>query len=141
METTLTWQDAKSKTLARAVEIAALVPAGEVASVSESEKGTLMSCGETQYNWNGWVRVELTDGSNVASAIEALVPKLESHFVDTGFAVTRGKTILDTLRIKVGQPGSAELYLIDEFDPHTINIAAGSDCFALPEDVYPGGDF
>lgn len=65
----------------------------------------------------------------------------ETHFAGTGFTVTRGKTILDTPRVEVGQPDSGELYLIDEFDPNTIDIDASSDCFTLREDVYPGGEF
>ena len=141
MDDRLTWQDAKAETQRRALEIAALIPAEQVAEVVQSDTGVLLSCDATQHNWNGWVHVELTDEVEVQSVLAELVPAAERYFAASAFTVSTGRTIVDTLRVIVEDPASAEMYLIDEDEPNVINIAAGSDCFTLPEDVYPGGDF
>ena len=61
-ETGVTWEEAKADAQAMELEIAAMIPADQVVSVVQKPTGVLLSCDQTQHNWNGSSSVTLTPG-------------------------------------------------------------------------------
>jgi hypothetical protein len=138
VDSSLTWQSAKARTLTTQLEIAKLIPEAKVVKIHNKKTGTLFSCGETQHNWHGSATVTLTEGTEP----EPLVKDIEAHYQESGFDIEADIDTAGDYRVQLGSPGTAENYIISAgWDPDTIRIASGSACFTLPEDVYPGGDF
>jgi hypothetical protein len=134
----LTWQAAKAHSQAIELEIAELIPKDKVVKIEQDETGTLLSCSETEHNWNGTSMVTLAKDAEE----EPLVKAIEAHYQNSQFAVETDINISGNYRVQLFHPDSAENYLISAgWDTDTIRISSGSSCFALPEDVYPGGDF
>lgn len=137
-ESELTWQKAKARTLATQLEIARLIPEDKVVKIHNKKTGTLFACGEAQHNWLGSATVTLTEGTEP----EPLVKEIEAHYKDSGFDIETDIDSAGDYQVQLGSPGTAENYIISAgWDPDTIRIASGSDCFTLPDGVYPGGDF
>jgi hypothetical protein len=138
MEAELTWQEAKAHTQAMEREIATLIPKDAVLSIDQKKTGTLLSCNETQHNWNASTTVTVAEGTE----IEPIVKTIEAHYREIGTEVSVDRDVNENYRIQIDPPAPGENYLVSEgFSPNEIRIASGSACFTLPEGIYPGGDF
>ncbi|WP_411733828.1 hypothetical protein [Paeniglutamicibacter sp.] len=138
MESELTWQEAKARTLAMQLEIAELIPEAKVVKIHNKKTGTLFSCSETQHRWKGSNTVTLTEGTEP----EPLVRAIEAHFQDSRFDIEAGIDNVGNYEVQLRSLNTAENYIVAAgWDPDTIRIDSGSPCFTLPEGVYPGGDF
>ena len=138
MNASLTWQQAKANTQQKAQEIAALVPAAQVANIESKDTGVLLSCTSTEHSWNGWVLVTVTSDTDARSVIE----NISNHFEGSDFQVSTDNDIAGDLRVQLIAADGEESYLVSQdAEPNVIRIAASSACFTLPEGVYPGGDF
>jgi hypothetical protein len=133
----LTWQEAKAHTQAMQLEIAALIPKDAVLSIDQKKKGVLLSCNKTQHNWNASTTVTVSEGTK----IEAIVRAIEAHYRADGAKVSVDIDVDEKYRIQISL-GAGENYIVaEDLAPNEIRIASGSECFTLPEGVYPGGDF
>lgn len=139
--TQVRWQEAKASTEKEALEIAALIPKDKITSIVQKETGVLLSCSNTEHNWNGSTSITLTQGSEAESVVKELETAARAHYTDHRFEVSSDRTIQGTFRVEISDPATSEMYLIREDDPGVIRIASGSPCFILPEGIYPGGDF
>ena len=138
VESELTWQEAKARTLAMQLEIAELIPEAKVVKIHNKKTGTLFSCRETQHNWLGSATVTLTEGTEP----EPLVKDIEAHYQDSEFDIETDIDNVGNYEIQLRSLNTAENYIVAAgWDPDTIRIDSGSPCFTLPEGVYPGGDF
>ena len=73
---------------------------------------------------------------------EPIVKAIEAHYQNSHFTVETDINVSGNYRVQLFYPDSAESYLVSAgWDTDTIRISSGSPCFALPEGVYPGGDF
>jgi hypothetical protein len=137
VENALTWQKAKARTQAMELEIAKLIPEDKVVKIDQWKTGILLSCSETQHDWNGATTVTLSKGTEP----EPLVKAIEAHYQDSRFTLETDVDIVGDYRVQLRSPDAAENYIIVKDDPGTISIDSGSACFTLPEGEYPGGDF
>jgi hypothetical protein len=138
VESELTWQEAKARTLAMQLEIAELIPEAKVVKIHNKKTGTLLSCSETQHRWKGSNTVTLTEGTEP----EPLVRAIEAHFQDSRFHIEAGIDNVGNYEVQLRSLNTAENYIVAAgWDPDTIRIDSGSPCFTLPEGVYPGGEF
>ncbi|WP_460802403.1 hypothetical protein [Microbacterium sp. GXF6406] len=134
----LTWQEAKAAAQETEREIAALVPEEDIVSVEQKETGVLLSCDEESHNWNGFTTVTMVPGVD----IDALVKDIEAHYADDPRFESRSwMTPGDTYAVQLMALDTAANYIISEDERGTFRIESGSECFILPEDVYPGGTF
>ena len=138
---TLTWEEAKADTQAMERQIAALVPAEDVISVDQNEKGGLFRCDEMQHRWKGVITVTLVPGADPESITKDMEQKIDTLFPAGEFEVTNRRGITDDYVATVESPTTGEGYLFGEGRPGTIVIDSYSVCFTLPEGTYPGGDF
>jgi hypothetical protein len=137
MNDDLTWQEAKAKAQAMELEIAALIPKDTVVSIDQKKKGVLLSCNETQHNWNASTTVMVAEGTK----IEPIVKDIEAHYRANGLKVSVDMDVDEKYRIQISL-GAGENYIVaEDLAPNEIRIASGSACFTLPEGIYPGGDF
>lgn len=139
MASELTWQDAKARTQAMELEIADSLPQDVVAGVEQMPDGVLIKCGDSAVNWHGATTVTLNEGT----VPDPLVRELEAKYRDSRFEIkVRDPAPAGHYEVQLRSPDTAEIYIIGEgFDPATIRIASGSDCFPWPEDEYMGGKF
>jgi hypothetical protein len=133
----LTWEEAKASTMARAAEIAELIPADQVVSLEQRETGTLFDCGPTLKNWNSSTRVVLVEGADA----ESLVKAIETHYEGRDFTVTNDINISGNYRVGLVASDGLEGYLISIHPEDELIISYGSTCFTPPEGVYLGGDW
>ncbi|WP_411734132.1 hypothetical protein [Paeniglutamicibacter sp.] len=137
MESELTWQKAKAQSQAMELEIANLIPEDNVVKIEQKATGILFECGEAQHRWKGSAAVTLSAGTDP----EPIVRAIEAHFQDSRFNLKTGPDIVGDYRVQLRSPDTSENYIIVKDGPGEVRIASGSPCFALPEGVYPGGDF
>ncbi|MGF6833364.1 hypothetical protein QF015_001533 [Paenarthrobacter sp. TE4293] len=138
MKAELTWQEAKAHTQAMELEITALIPKDAAVSIDQKMKGVLLSCNKTQHNWNGSTTVMVADGTK----IEPIVKAIKAHYRANGLNVSVDRNVNENYRIQIDPPAPGESYIVSEgLSPNEIRIASGSECFTLPEGIYPGGDF
>ena len=138
VESELTWQEAKARTLAMQLEVAKLIPKDKVVKINHKKTGTLLSCSRTLFNWNGSTTATLSKDTEV----EPVVMMIEEHYQDSRFKIKTRTDPSESYEVQLRSPDTAEIYIISAgWDPDTIRIASGSPCFTLPEGVYPGGDF
>ena len=137
MENDLTWQEAKAQTQAMELEIAKLIPEDKMVKIDQGKTGILLSCTETQHNWNGASFVTLSKGTEP----EPLIKAIEAHYQDSRFTIETDLSITGNYRVQLRSPDTVENYIIVRDDQETISIESGSTCFTLPDDVYPRGDF
>ncbi len=139
----VTWQEEKAKTQAMMREIAAQVPEGVSINAEVKEAGTLFGCNQTGPNreklhsWTGSATVTVTPGSN----IESIVRGVESHYREVQYSVEIDRSVLGNYRIQMKPPGEKSSYIVTKGDSDQIRIAGWSECFLLPEGLYPGGSF
>ncbi len=134
----LTWQQAKTRTQAMELEIADSMPEGKVTKIDQAATGILINCDDPLVNWHGATTVTLDAGTEP----EALVRALEAEYRDSRFDIRTRTAPAGHYEVQLRSPDTAEIYLIAEgFDPDTIRIASGSECFVLPEEEFMGGDF
>lgn len=134
----MTWEEAKADTQAMELEIASLIPAERVISVDQKPTGVLLSCDEIQHQWAGGSTVYLAPDTNV----ENLVKDMEARMAEDDRFDSRnwiGPTGIYNVQLMSAK--SAEGYIFSEGEPGTVDINSFSECFTLPEDVYPGGKF
>ncbi|MGR4010486.1 hypothetical protein [Leucobacter sp. 1207-22] len=134
----LTWEEAKTATQEMELEIVDLIPAELVINVDQHTKGVLLSCDNTSHSWTGATTVTLTPGTD----IESIVKDIEAHYREAGTEISVDRDVDGNYRIQLLPPVPGENYIIakDVEDDH-LRIASGSECFTLPEGVYPGGEF
>ncbi|MFF8818356.1 hypothetical protein ACF07D_10220 [Leucobacter sp. NPDC015123] len=138
MDTELTWQEAKAATQEMEREIAALIPKDVVIHVRESDTGTLFQCGEESHSWYGGMTITVAEGTD----IEAIVRDIETHYANTKYIIRNSLDIDGNYQIGVKDPETTTDVLIGEgLEPTHIDFLGSSECFVLPEGVYPGGDF
>jgi hypothetical protein len=137
VESELTWQEAKARTLSMQLEIARLIPENKVVKINDKKTGTLLSCSKTDHNWNGSTTVTLVEGVDEESVVRAI----ETHYKESRFNIKTGPDVVGDYRVQLRSPDTAENYIIGKDGPGEVRIASGSACFTLPEGVYPGGDF
>ncbi|CEA09660.1 hypothetical protein BN1051_03032 [Arthrobacter saudimassiliensis] len=101
--------------------------------------GMLIRCDDSRVNWNGATTVTLPAGTEP----DPLVRALEEKYRDSRFDIeVRDPAPAGHYDIQLRSPDGGESYLIGEgFDPNTIRIASGSECFPWPEGEYIGGEF
>ncbi|WP_157731870.1 hypothetical protein [Arthrobacter sp. YN] len=138
MKAELTWQEAKAHAQAIQLEIVALIPKDAVISIDQKKKGVLLSCDKTQHNWNASTTVTVAEGTK----IQSVVKDIEAHYRANGLNVSVDRNVNENYRIQIDPPAPGESYIVSEgLSPNEIRIASGSECFTLPEGIYPGGDF
>lgn len=136
--TQLRWQDAKAAAQRMELEIAALIPDGNVIRVDQSPTGTLFSCTNGQHHWNGWTEVTVESGTQ----IESIVRSIGKQYNESDFQVRSRRGSTGVYKVQLISQREGESYLIAEgFNPNQIRIASASECFTLPDGVYPGGKF
>ncbi|MCC3295849.1 hypothetical protein LJ756_14610 [Arthrobacter sp. zg-Y411] len=120
-------------------EIADSLPPDVVAEAEQMPKGGLIECGDSSVNWHGATTVTLTEGTEP----EPLVRELEAKYRDSRFQIkVRDPAPAGHYEVQLRSPDTAEIYIIGEgFDPSTIRIASGSECFPWPADETIRGDF
>lgn len=135
----LTWQEAKARTQAMELEIVESLPPDQVVEVAQMPTGMLIRCDDSRVNWNGATTVTLPAGTEP----DPLVRALEEKYRDSRFDIeVRDPAPAGHYDIQLRSPDGGESYLIGEgFDPNTIRIASGSECFPWPEGEYIGGEF
>lgn len=133
----ITWEEAKSDAQTMEREIAALIPAEVIVSISQNPKGTLFSCDSTRHRWLGSTTVSVTPGT----AIEPIVRDIERRYQGSRFTVSTRTTLAGFYELDLRSPATTESYLVGENVEGTIWIDSSSACFTLPDGVYPGGDF
>ncbi|WP_416442735.1 hypothetical protein AB3K78_09600 [Leucobacter sp. HNU] len=139
----MTWQDEKAKTQAAMRDIVAQVPQGVVVSVDMAATGILFECnqtgpnGEKLHSWTGPTSIAVKPGTD----IESIVKSMESHYRESRFRVDADQNLRGNYRIQVSPPEEGSKYLISQDGPGQIRIAGWSECFQLPDGLYPGGDF
>ncbi|WP_172322580.1 hypothetical protein [Paenarthrobacter sp. CM16] len=139
MKAELTWQEAKAHTQAMELEIAALIPKDAVVSIDQKRKGVLLSCTKTQHNWNGSTTVTVTEGTK----IEPILKEIKTHYQSGQYVVEDRLDIRGSYEVQISPHNTSdENYIVAEgLAPNQIRIDSGSECFTLPEGIYPGGDF
>ncbi len=134
----MTLEEAKAEAQAMELEIASLLPAEMVVSVDQKPTGVLLSCDETQHQWAGGSTVYLAPGTDV----ENLVKDMEAQMAeDDRFDSRNWLGPTGVYNVQLMSVTSAEGYIFSEGEPGTVDINSFSECFTLPEDVYPGGKF
>ncbi len=86
-ETHTGWKSAKADAQGMELEIASLIPASSIVSVTQKPTGILFPCSETQHTWYGSTTTLLAPGSDVEELAETYI---------------FGKTDADTIRIDSG---------------------------------------
>ena len=121
------------------MEIAESIPQDRVAKVDQLPAGMLIDCGGSSVNWAGAATVTLTAGTEP----EPLVRALEAKYQDSRFDIkVRDPAPAGHYEVQLRSPDSAEIYIVGAgWDPYTIRIASGSECFPWPEDESIRGDF
>ncbi|MET4540618.1 hypothetical protein ABIE37_002405 [Arthrobacter bambusae] len=137
MNAELTWQQAKAHTQAMELEIAALIPKNADYSIDQKKKGMLLSCNSTQHKWKGSTTITVVGGTN----IEPIVKDIEAHYRAKGTKVSADRNVDEDYRIQIDLGGGENYIVAEGLAPNEIRIASGSECFILPEGIYPGGDF
>ena len=137
--TGLTWQEAKKTTQDVAKRIADQVDAADVASVTQNPKGTLMQCDSETWQWTGFTTVELKEPTKAQSILDDLQAYWAAQH---GFTAKPGKDSVDgTPTLDIAR-GEHEGYLVGLTpDNKGLLISSYSNCFKVPDDVYPGGTF
>ncbi|WP_416442739.1 hypothetical protein AB3K78_09610 [Leucobacter sp. HNU] len=139
----MTWQDEKAKTQAAMRDIAAQIPKDVVLSVDMTATGILFGCnqtgpnGEKLHSWTGPTSIAVKPGTD----IESIVKTIENYYQEKAFHVTSRLDVLGNYEIHMKPPGEKSSYLISEGDINQISIDGWSECFQLPDGLYPGGDF
>lgn len=151
LDESLTVEDAKAQTQAFERRLVEGVPAASVATVEQSEWGNLMSCpsrGENAYYWSGttWVHLAEPIDESTASALAEEVAENLGELTDQGYQVAvSNSTEWPAVKISTDANAFYVMSLVpgsdDGNDLAQIRIVSASDCFRLPEDVYPGGNF
>lgn len=135
--TELTWQGAKAHTQAMELEIAALIPNNTIVSIDQKETGMLLSCNSTHHKWKGSTTITVVGGTN----IEPIVKGIEAHYRAKGTKVSADTNVDEDYRFQIDLGGGENYIVAEGLAPNEIRIASGSECFILPEGIYPGGDF
>ncbi|MFK0403793.1 hypothetical protein ACIQTT_15805 [Microbacterium sp. NPDC090225] len=137
-ENSVTLETAKADAQAMELEIASTIPAGSVVDVVQKPKGVLLSCDKTQHSWNGSTTVTLSAESDA----ELLIRNLETRMTsDERFESRNWVGPTGAFNVQLMSPTTAANYIVSAADERTIVINSGSECFTLPDDVYPGGTF
>ncbi|MET4097406.1 hypothetical protein [Arthrobacter sp. UYCu712] len=139
MNAELTWQEAKAPAQAMEVEIAALIPKDAVVSIDQKKTGVLFSCSKAQHRWKGSTTVTVVEGTK----IEPILKDIETHYQSGPFEVGNRLDIRGSYEVQISPHNTSdENYIFAEgLAPNEIRIDSGSECFTLPEGIYPGGDF
>lgn len=138
----VTWQDEKAKTQATMRDIAAQIPKDVVLSVDMAATGILFGCnqtgpnGEKLHSWTGPTSIAVKPGTDTLPVVKAV----ENHYREMGYRIT-SRDVLGDYEIHVRPSGESSSYLISQDGPGRIRIAGWSECFQLPDGLYPGGDF
>lgn len=134
----MTVEKAKADAQAMELEIASLIPAEMLVSVDQKPTGVLLSCDETQHQWAGGSTVYLVPDSDVEKLVKDMEARLaeDDRFDSRNWLGPSGGYNVQLMSVK-----SAEGYIFSEGEPGTVDINSFSECFTLPEDVYPGGKF
>lgn len=135
----LTVDQAKQITLGIEDEIAALIPAENVAKKEQRNTGTLLGCAPDRgYQWTGRTKVFLQGDPDIGTIIDSIV---DAYADKAGFASKRTKDINGEPQAEVrGDDGSIFVASPWEEDSR-IEIASGSPCFRLPDDQYVGDEY
>ena len=137
-ESKVTLEEAKADAQAMELEIASLIPTDMLVNVDQKPTGVLLSCDETKHQWAGGSTVSLAPDTDV----ENLVKKMEARIAEDDRFDSRswlGPT--GGYNVQLMSTTSAEGYIFSEGEPGTVDINSFSECFTLPEGVYPGGKF
>lgn len=137
-ENGVTWETAKAEAQAAELEIASMIPAASVVDVVQKPKGVLLSCDDTQHSWNGSTTVTLSAESDAESLIRDLEERMTS---DERFESRNWVGPTGAFNVQLMSPNTAANFIVSAADERTIVINSGSECFTLPDDVYPGGTF
>lgn len=139
----MTWQDEKAKTQAMMRDIVAQIPKDVVVSVDVAVTGILFGCnqtgpnGEKLHSWTGPTNIAVKPGTDV----EPIVKAIESYYREKAYRITSRLDILGYYEIQMKPSGEKSSYLVSEGNTNQISIDGWSECFQLPEGLYPGGDF
>ena len=133
----LTWQDAKARTQAMELEIANSLPQDKVAKVDPGATGLLFNCSDSSVNWKGATTVTLNAGTEP----EPLVREVEAKYQGSRFDIETRTAPAGHYEVGLVSPDTAEIYLVAAgWDPYTIRIASGSECFPWHLSVPEGRD-
>lgn len=136
--TNYTWELAKADTQEMELEIAALVPAELTVAVEQNPRGTLLSCSETEWSWNGATTVTVVEGTEM----ESLIRRIQAQFDGSRFDSRTDPNIVGKLQLQLTVADTAENYIVVEgIEPTQLRISSGSACFVLPEGMWPGDEF
>jgi len=136
--TAVRWETAKETTQAEELAIAHQIDPAEVTSVSQNPKGTLMQCDAKTWQWTGHTAVGMKNPANMSAVLASARSYWSSQpgFTVTSEKDTNGSPVLDIAR------GDHEGYAVGPgSDGKSLWIDSYSDCFTVPDDVYPGGRF
>lgn len=139
----VTWQEEKAKTRVMMSDIVAQIPKDAVVRAEVKGTGTLFGCnqggpnGEKLHSWTGSATVVLRPGV----AVDPIVKAIESHYRDKEFKTSSGLDAFGDYEIHVKPSGENSSHIVSKDSPNQISILSWSECFQLPEGLYPGGDF
>jgi predicted small secreted protein len=130
---------AKRVAMEMELELAALVPSENVASLDQQQEGVLVSCeGERAYQWTGQTTVALQGAPDT----EAIVNSAVSEYSERDPYTARLETTADGYpSAHVRGPHSAGWLMTESVDGTSLEILSFSPCFRLPDDLYPGDRF
>jgi hypothetical protein len=113
-----TWEEAKAVTQSTTLQIVDLIP---------SEKVTY---------------VTVQPGSDIEEVMKRIKPTLEDLLRDRGaFAVSSRLDFFGDYALAAQSSTTSEAYLLAMDEGDLIVINSWSECFTLPESMYPGGGF
>ncbi len=139
----VTWQDEKAKTQTAMHDIVAQIPKDVVVQAEVKGTGTLFGCnktgpnGEKLHSWTGSATVTVKPGID----IESIVKTVEEHYKNLGYKVSSRFDVLGEYEAQVKPPNEESSYYVTKGEPDQISVASWSECFQLPDGLYPGGDF
>jgi len=134
----LDWQGAKRDTQALELRIAQQFPSADVQSVDQQATGTLMQCGEDTWQRTGGTTVTLSSSANPASLLGAAQAYWKGQ---SGFEVNASKDQDGDPTLQFNR-GQNEGYVISVWkNPTQLVISSFSNCFRVPDDVYPRGNY
>jgi hypothetical protein len=137
-----TWEEAKAVTQSTTLQIVDLIPSEKVVSVDQHEKGGLFSCDGDQHTWTGATYVTVQPGSDIEEVMKRIKPTLEDLLRDRGaFAVSSRLDFFGDYALAAQSSTTSEAYLLAMDEGDLIVINSWSECFTLPESMYPGGGF
>ncbi|WP_416442737.1 hypothetical protein AB3K78_09605 [Leucobacter sp. HNU] len=139
----MTWQEEKAKTQATMRDIVAQVPQGVLVQAEVKGTGTLFGCnqtgpnGEKLHSWTGSATVTVKPGTDVESIVKAI----ELHYRESRFDVENDRGVFGEYYMQMSPSENNSSFIVSKDSSSQVGVLSWSECFQLPEGLYPGGIF